>query len=287
MFICQYIDKNTANKGAENGWPRYGRLEQRGDGGAVVPVVHDEVVGRWVDRPGRARPLDEVILLPPAEPSKIVCVALNRAPDGHPKAGDRRPAGAASCAVVLKPPSSLAGSEETVHHPGAEWELKYEAELAVVIGMRCTRVPPGEAARVVAGYTCANDLTAYVKPAADGSTGSDRAGFPPVWAKHFDGFTPLGPWLTTDLDPADAEITCTVDGATVERASTRDLLTPVHEVIAAVSEHMTLLPGDVILTGTPAASGPLPVGSRVEVAVSDIGTLTTNIGTPVERQYER
>ncbi|MFF4037023.1 fumarylacetoacetate hydrolase family protein [Streptomyces sp. NPDC001816] len=262
-------------------------MEQRGDDGTVVPVVHDRADGRWVDGPGRARPLGEVILLPPAEPSKIACVALNRAPDGHTEAGDRRRTGAASCAVVLKPPSSLAGSGETVRHPGPEWELKYEAELAVVIGMRCTRVPPQEAARVVAGYTCANDLTAYVKPTADGSAGSGRAGFPPVWAKHFDGFTPLGPWLATDLDPADAEITCTVDGVTVERAGTRDLLTPVHEVIAAVSEHMTLLPGDVILTGTPAASGPLPVGSRVEVAISDIGTLTTNIGIPGERQYER
>ncbi|MET7717356.1 fumarylacetoacetate hydrolase family protein [Streptomyces sp. NPDC005407] len=282
MFICRYIDSS-----AESGSPGYGRLERRRDGDTVVPVVHDRPAGRWVDGTGRTRPLGEVTLLPPAEPSKIACVALNRAPDGHAAVGDQPPTGAASCAVVLKPPSSLAGSGDTVRHPGPEWELKYEAELAVVIGMRCTRVPPYEAARVVAGYTCANDLTAYAKPSADGSGGPGRTGFPPVWAKHFDGFTPLGPWLATDLDPADAEIICTVDGETVQRASTRDLLTPVHEVIAAVSEHMTLLPGDVILTGTPAASGPLPVGSRVEVAIADIGTLTTTIGIPGERQHER
>ncbi|MEV6315550.1 fumarylacetoacetate hydrolase family protein [Streptomyces sp. NPDC051776] len=282
MFICRYIDSATGI-----GRPGYGRLEQKRDGGSVVPVVYDRAFGRWVNGPGRARPFSEITLLPPAEPSKIACVALNRAPSGHAAADDRRTTGAASCAVVLKPPSSLAGSGDTVRHPGAEWELKYEAELAAVIGVRCIRVTPGEAARVVAGYTCANDLTAYAKPSADGSGGSGPTGFPPVWAKHFDGFTPVGPWLATELDPADIEITCTVDGEMVQRAGTRDLLTPVHEVIAAVSEHMTLLPGDVILTGTPAASGSLPPGSRVEVAIADIGTLTTTIGTPIEGQYER
>ncbi|MBT2399848.1 fumarylacetoacetate hydrolase family protein [Streptomyces sp. ISL-100] len=282
MFICRYIDSDT-----EGGRPGYGRLERSIDGDTVVPVVHDRAAGRWVDGTGRERPLAEVTLLPPAEPSKIACLALNRAPDGHAPVGDRRPTGSASCAVVLKPPSSLTGSGDTVRHPGAEWELKYEAELAVVIGTRCTRVPPSGAARVVAGYTCANDLTAYAKPSADGSEDAGRTGFPAVWAKHFDGFTPLGPWLATDFDPADAEIICTVDGETVQRAGTRDLLTPVPEVIAAVSEHMTLLPGDVILTGTPAASGPLLVGSRVEVAIADIGTLTTTIGMPGERKNER
>ncbi|MGW4891931.1 fumarylacetoacetate hydrolase family protein [Kitasatospora sp. NPDC004240] len=272
----------------EGGRSGYGRLVRGADGDTVVPVRYDRAVGRWVDAAGRARPLDGLTLLPPAEPSKIACVALNRAPDGRPVGRpvgrDRPPAGASSTAVVLKPPSSLAGSGDTVHHPGPEWELRYEAELAVVIGVRCTRVTPDRAAAVVAGYTCANDLTAYARPAADAPA---PAGVPPVWAKHFDGFTPLGPWLAADLDPDDVEITCAVDGRTVERASTRGLLTPVHRVIAAVSAHMTLLPGDVILTGTPAGSGPLPVGSRVEVAVADIGTLTTTIGTPHERQRER
>ncbi|MFG3056750.1 fumarylacetoacetate hydrolase family protein [Kitasatospora sp. NPDC048239] len=282
MLICRYIDH-----AADRGRPGYGRLEQGPGGHTVVPVTYDRTAGRWVDGAGRARPLDEVTVLPPAEPSKIACVALNRASDGHVPSAGRRPTGAASCAVVLKPPSSLAAHGATVHHPGAAWELKYEAELAVVIGVRCTRVPPDDAARVVAGYTCANDLTAYAKPPADGSGGPAPTGHPPVWAKHFDGFTPLGPWLATDLDPEDAEITCTVDGETVQRARTSGLLTPVREVIAAVSEHMTLLPGDVILTGTPAGSGPLPVGSRVEVAIKDIGTLTTTVGIPQEGQYER
>ncbi|MFJ3725160.1 fumarylacetoacetate hydrolase family protein [Streptomyces sp. NPDC090045] len=277
MLVCRYIDE---------GRPRYGRLEHRGDGSHVVPVAYDPEAGRWVEADGPARPLPELTLLPPAEPSKIACVALNRAPEGHVPDGSGRPAGAASCAVVLKPPSSLTGSGDTVVHPGSAWELTYEAELAVVIGVRCTRVRPGDAARVVAGYTCANDLTAYALPAEDVPGGAARTPYPPVWAKHFDGFTPLGPWLATDLDPADAEITCAVDGETVRRATTRGLLVPVHEVIAAVTEHMTLLPGDVILTGTPAGSGPLSPGNRVEVSIAGIGTLTTTIGKPEERQCE-
>ncbi|MFD5327772.1 fumarylacetoacetate hydrolase family protein [Streptomyces sp. NPDC127092] len=281
MLICRYIDSRPP-RDRPVARPEYGRLTRNGDDGTVVPVAYDPSSGRWVETgTGPARPFAEVDLLPPAEPSKIACLALNHAPDGR-ATGDRRPAGAASCAVVLKPPSSLEASGSTVCHPGDEWELAYEAELAVVIGVRCFRVPAEEASRVVAGYTCANDLTAYAQPSTETADSARRAAAPPVWAKHFDGFTPLGPWLATDLDPDDAEITCTLDGETVRRVSTRDLLIPVPEVIAAVSEHMTLLPGDVILTGTPAASGPLSVGSRVDVTIADIGTLTTTIGKPHE-----
>ncbi|MGA8117481.1 MAG: fumarylacetoacetate hydrolase family protein [Actinocatenispora sp.] len=275
MLVCRYAD------GGRRG---YGRVEHDPAGDHLVPVEYD--AGRWVPRAGRTRPLSEVTLLPPAEPTKIACMALNYPPEGRTATDIRRRAGAASAPVVLKPPSSLAGTGDPVGHPGAAWELKHEAELAVVIGVRCTRVPARYATEVVAGYTCANDITAYARPRTDGApepaagNAPARPAYPPVWAKHFDSFTPLGPWLATDLDPEDVEITCLVDGETRQRGSTRDLISPVAEVIALVSEYMTLLPGDVILTGTPTGSGPLAVGSRVEVTIAGIGTLHNVIDLP-------
>jgi 2-keto-4-pentenoate hydratase/2-oxohepta-3-ene-1,7-dioic acid hydratase in catechol pathway len=262
VLVCRYAD------GGRHG---YGRVEHDRDSAHIVPVEYDRRAGRWVQRSGRARPISEIALLPPADPSKIVCVALNYQPEGRAAAGIRPSAGDASAAVVLKPPSSLIGPGDPVTHPGDSWELKHEAELALVIGVRCRKVPPTYAGEVVAGYTCANDITAYPRRYPD-----DR----PVWAKHFDGLTPLGPWLATDLDPADVEITCSVDGETRQRGSTRDLIRPVPDVVALVSEHMTLLPGDVILTGTPAGSGPLSVGSRVEVSIAGVGTLRNIVDMP-------
>ncbi|ORT47968.1 fumarylacetoacetate hydrolase family protein [Frankia sp. KB5] len=262
MLICRY---------AEQGQRGYGRIEHDENGDLVIPVRYDGPAGCWVDRVGRACPLDEVTLLPPAEPSKIVCVALNYAPDGT-TGNHRRPADPASCAIVLKPPSTLVGHGDPVSHPGAVWELRHEAELAVVIGMACKGVPPEHAARVVAGYTCANDLTAYARRAPQ-----EQTGHPPVWAKHFDSFTPLGPWLATDLDPTDLRITCRVNGEPRQDGGTRGLILPVDEVVAVASRHMSLLTGDVILTGTPAGSGPLSVGDQVDVSIAGIGTLRNTV----------
>ncbi|QHA03150.1 DUF2437 domain-containing protein [Streptomyces broussonetiae] len=271
MLICRFVDHGRSG---------FGRVEHDGNGELVVPVRYDGPGRGWVDRVGRARPLGEVTLLPPAEPSKIACVALNYAADGTAAGDHRRPADPASCAVVLKPPSTLVGHGAPVGHPGAAWELRHEAELAVVIGVACKNVPPERAAEVVAGYTCANDLTGYARRAPEAPTGH-----PPVWAKHFDGFTPLGPWMATDLDPADLRITCRVNGETRQDGGTRGLITPVNEVVAVVSRHMSLLPGDVILTGTPGGSGPLSVGDRVEVSIAGIGTLRNTVGTVPDRPW--
>ncbi|MFC8086982.1 fumarylacetoacetate hydrolase family protein [Streptomyces sp. NPDC057340] len=270
MLICRYAD---------HGRRGYGRVVHEENGDLLTPVRYDGRARRWVGGIGPARPLSEVTLLPPAEPSKIVCVALNYAPQGSP-AGPARPADPASCAVVLKPPSTLAGPGAVVGHPGEPWELRHEAELAVVIGTACKGVPAQRAAEVVAGYTCADDLTAYVRRAPEEPTGH-----PPVWAKHFDTFTPLGPWLATGLDPADVPITCRVNDEVRQDGGTRGLLTPVHEIVAVVSRHMSLLPGDVILTGTPAGSGPLSVGDRVEVSLAGIGTLCHTVGAASDRPW--
>jgi 2-keto-4-pentenoate hydratase/2-oxohepta-3-ene-1,7-dioic acid hydratase in catechol pathway len=252
MLVCSYAD----------GGRRYGRIEREPAGDLVVPIRYDPQRRRWVPGTGRFRPLPEIELLPPAAPSKIVCIALNHAQGPRPDAGG-------PLAVVLKPPSSLVGPGAQVDHPGHPWELRHEAELAVVIGVPCRAVPPERAAEVVAGYTCANDVTAYAKP------GDPRSS---PWAKHFDGLTPLGPWLAVDLDPGSLQIVCRVDGRIRQQGSTSDFIRSIPEVIALVSERMTLTPGDVILTGTPAGSSPLPVGSRVEVSISGIGSLHNVIG---------
>ncbi|MDQ0585641.1 fumarylacetoacetate hydrolase family protein [Streptomyces rishiriensis] len=272
MLICRFAD---------HGRRGYGRVEHDDDGDLVVPVRYDGPSRGWVDDVGGARPMGEVTLLPPAEPSKIACVALNYASHGTATVGaGRRPADPASCAVVLKPPSTVVGHGAAVCHPGADWELRHEAELAVVIGTACKSVPPERAAEVVAGYTCANDLTAYARRAPE-----EQNGHPPVWAKHFDSFTPLGPWLATDVDPADLRITCRVNDETRQDGSTGGLITPVGEVVAVVSRHMSLVPGDVILTGTPTGSGPLAVGDRVEVSIAGIGTLRNTVGATSDRPW--
>ncbi|MBO3741332.1 fumarylacetoacetate hydrolase family protein [Actinoplanes flavus] len=263
MLVCRYTDAGRYG---------YGRIDSGSGGTHLSPVRYDTAARSWVPAGGPSRPLSDVTLLAPAEPTKIVCLALNWA------AGDRPTGGplprAADSAVLLKPSTSLIGPDSAVVHPGPDWELRHEAELAVVIGVRCSRVSAARAPDVIAGYTAANDITAYARRTPQNA---DRQ---PVWAKHFDGCTPLGPWLATGLDPADVVLSCRVDGELRQQAGTRDLVVPVADVVALVSEHMTLLPGDVVLTGTPPGSGPLPAGSRVEVSATGIGVLRTTVDAP-------
>ncbi len=144
----------------------------------------------------------------------------------------------------------------------------YEGELAVVIGRLCREVPPERAKDVIFGYACANDVTARDLQEIDGQWGR---------AKGFDSFCPLGPWIETDADPADLALTTSVNGTVRQRARTSQLRHDVPALIAFISEVMTLVPGDVLLTGTPAGSGPLEVGDEVAVTIEDIGTLTSKV----------
>jgi 2-keto-4-pentenoate hydratase/2-oxohepta-3-ene-1,7-dioic acid hydratase in catechol pathway len=146
--------------------------------------------------------------------------------------------------------------------------VDYEGELAVVIGRLCRDVPAGQAAGVIFGYTCANDVTARDLQSRDGQ-----------WAraKGFDTFCPLGPWIETELDPADVELTTLVNGAVRQRARTSQLQHDVPALVAYASSVMTLLPGDVLLTGTPAGVGPLTIGDEVSVTIENIGTLTNPV----------
>lgn len=212
-------------------------------------------------RPGRPiAPLEQVELLAPCLPSKILAVGLNYA-DHAAESGLALPA---EPLLFLKPPSAVMGPEAPIVLPVLSQRVDYEAELALVVSRRCRNVPPGQASACILGYTCANDVTARDLQRRDGQ-----------WtrSKGFDTFCPLGPWIVTALDTSDLEVVARVNGDVRQRSSTRSLIFTVPQLLAFASAVMTLEPGDVLLTGTPAGVGPLRQGDVVEVEVSGIGVL--------------
>ncbi|MEC7242858.1 MAG: fumarylacetoacetate hydrolase family protein [Myxococcota bacterium] len=166
--------------------------------------------------------------------------------------------------VFLMPPSSVIGTGEAIVLPPCSTRVDHEAELALVIGERCRHVPESRALDVIAGFTCANDVTARDHQRSDGVFSR---------AKGFDSFCPLGPQLVSGLDPSDVLVECRVNGELRQSGRTSDLIFGVPEIVAFVSSIMTLEPGDVICTGTPSGVGPLHVGDHVEVFVEGIGVL--------------
>ena len=220
--------------------------------------------GEALTTTGTVHDLDAVRLLAPVIPSKIVGIGKNYADHAAEMGGaaPERPL------MFLKPTTALIGPDEPIVLPPESAEVHYEAELAVVIGRLCRRVTADEAASVVLGYTCATDVTARDLQRSDGQ-----------WtrAKGFDTFCPLGPWIDTDLEPADVLVECEVNGVSVQSASTASLIHGIPALIEAVSAVMTLLPGDVILTGTPAGVGPLTAGDEVAVTVAGLGTLVNPV----------
>lgn len=232
----------------------YGLLE----GETISPLAGDPF--GTLTRAGRGLPAAEVTLLAPVVPSKIVAVGDNFAERTRP-AGGPPPA---LPPLVLKPPSAVVGPGAAILLPPQSQHVEHGAELAVVIGRPARWVAPDEALRCVLGYTCANDLTARDLLETDGH-----------WTrgKSFDTFCPLGPVVATTLDPVDALIMCRVNGHTRQLTSTHDMRFSVAQLVAYVSSIMTLVPGDVLLTGTPAGAGRLQAGDEVEVEIEGIGVL--------------
>lgn len=208
--------------------------------------------------------LQKVELLPPAEPSKIICIGRNYAAHAAEHDADvpELPL------LFLKPPSSLLPAGGHILLPPQSERVEHEAELAVVISQGGRWIPPEKTGEHILGYTIANDVTARDLQRQDGQ-----------WTrgKGFDTFCPLGPWLETDLDPADALITCSVNAQMRQMGSTRDMIFSVPNLIAYISSIMSLEAGDVILTGTPAGVGPLQDGDEVTVEIEDIGILTNSV----------
>ena len=170
--------------------------------------------------------------------------------------------------LFLKPPSSVIASGQAIRYPSGVTRLDPEAELGVVIGTRACRVGVGQAMAHVAGLTCVNDVTARNFQKRDGQ-----------WtrAKGFDTFAPLGPWIAVGLPPDGLGIECRVNGRARQRGNTSDLLFPVAYLVSFISQVMTLEPGDVIATGTPAGIAPVEVGDRVEVEVEGVGVLENRV----------
>ena len=214
---------------------------------------------------GQRYPMAEVRLLAPVLPSKVVAVGKNYAEHVR-EMGSEVPA---EPVLFLKPSTSVTGPNDRIAYPVKLTDrVDYEGELAVIIGRLCRDVPKERAYDVVFGYTCANDVTARDLQLKDGQ-----------WtrAKGFDTFCPLGPWMETATDPSDLGITTRVNGEVRQHARTRELLWDVPSLIEYISSVMTLLPGDVLLTGTPEGVGPLTDGDEVSVTVESIGTLTNKV----------
>ncbi len=243
------------------------------DDGMSLGVVEENTVAAIAAHPfgeptftGQRLPLADVRLLAPILPSKIVAIGKNYADHVREMGGDAPPA---EPVIFSKPSTAVIGPGEAITYPEKLSErVDHEGELAVVIGRMCREVPASRAAEVILGYTCANDVTARDLQQKDGQ-----------WtrAKGFDTFCPIGPWIETEADPADLAITTSVNGEVRQDARTSQLLHDVPALVEYVSQVMTLLPGDVILTGTPAGVGPMQIGDEVTVTIEGIGSLTNRV----------
>jgi len=212
--------------------------------------------------------LSNVHLLAPAQPSKIICIGRNYAE--HAKEQNAEVLNVPL--LFLKPPSAILDPGDPILLPRQSKQVEHEAELVAVIGKRGRAVTAEQASEYILGYTIGNDVTARDLQRADGQ-----------WTrgKGFDTFCPFGPWIDTEFDASDALITCKVNGQPRQMASTRDLVFNVTTLVAFISSVMTLEPGDLIFTGTPAGVGPLEAGDTVEVEIEGLGRLSNPVAAQV------
>jgi 2-keto-4-pentenoate hydratase/2-oxohepta-3-ene-1,7-dioic acid hydratase in catechol pathway len=215
----------------------------------------------------RAEPtlaLNRVDLLAPVNPSKIICIARNY--EDHAKEqGVETPE---IPMIFLKPSSAITNPGKAIVIPPYSGQVEHEAELAIVIGKKGRWIEPGDVRDYILGYTIGNDVTARDLQRKDGQWSR---------AKGFDTFCPLGPWIETDLDPSDLLITCRVNGELRQMASTKEMIFSIPKIISFISNIMTLNPGDVILSGTPAGVGQIEDGDSVEIEIDGIGILRNDV----------
>lgn len=241
------------------------------DADRILPLPGDPFTGP-LEPAGKAIPRSEVTLLAPCQPSKIVAGGTNY--HGHVREMNLQLPTVP--VFFLKPPTSVIGPDAAIEYPPETERLEYEAELAVVIGREMRRVAPEDVKAGILGYTCVNDVTARDIQAWGGNF------IHLCHSKSFDTFCPTGPWIETDFDPGNAEMTLTVNGEVRQQTNTSDMIFTVEQMVSYFSHVMTLLPGDLVLTGTPAGVGQMQVGDVVEVTIEGIGTLRNHIvGAPV------
>lgn len=266
MRICRFTTGEEPLYGVLTG-----ELDQFGqpDEDAVIVALAGDPLYVGVKLLQQEYKLADVRLLAPVLPrSKVVAIGKNYAAHAAEMGG----AVPEEPLMFLKPNTSVCGPGDPIFYPRQSENVHYEGELAVVIGRICRDVPVEKATDVIHGYTIANDVTARDLQAKDVQF---------TRAKGFDSFCPLGPWIETDLDPQTfidgVSIQTHLNGDVVQDGSTKDMIFDIPALIAHVSSVMTLLPGDVILTGTPEGVGPMNVGDEVEVSIDGIGTLTNKV----------
>lgn len=252
MKIIRYADKENH--------VQYGWLNND-----LVGKIEGDIFGEF-RRLEADTPLDRVRLLPPVIPSKIIAIGRNYA--AH--AAEHQADVPTLPLIFLKPPSSLIGQNEPIILPPQSNHIEHEAELTVVISQRTSWTTPEKAKESIFGYTLANDVSARDLQFSDGQ-----------WAraKGFDTFCPLGPWIDTTFDPADAIVSCRVNGELRQMSSTREMVFDVNHLVAYISTIMTLEAGDIILTGTPAGVSPIQAGDVVDVEVEGLGVLSNPVKT--------
>jgi 2-keto-4-pentenoate hydratase/2-oxohepta-3-ene-1,7-dioic acid hydratase in catechol pathway len=258
MKICRYVPRNTASPPL----PRFGLIESEN----VIEMVGSPW-GQWT-RSAHSSLLADVRLLAPVEPSKIVCVGRNYAAHAA-ELGNEVPK---EPLIFLKPSTSVIGPEEPIVLTRFSQRVEHEGELALVIGRRCSQLHDSDdALSFLLGYTCLNDVSARDVQQSDVQF---------TRAKGFDTFCPVGPYIETDLDPSSLLVETRVNGALRQSGKTSLMIYPVAFLVRWISRMMTLLPGDLIATGTPAGVGPLVVGDIVEVGASGIGVLRNPVHAP-------
>jgi 2-keto-4-pentenoate hydratase/2-oxohepta-3-ene-1,7-dioic acid hydratase in catechol pathway len=247
---------------------RYGILE----GEMVRPLVAPPYDG--LKMTDQRIPFASVKLLAPCEPTKIIALGLNY----RDHAQEMHMALPEEPLIFMKPATAVIGPDEAIIYPPQSRRVDYEAELAVVIGRRAYKVSEAEANYYILGYTCCNDVTARDLQKKDGQF---------TRSKSFDTFAPLGPWVETELaDPGDVTVEASVNGQRRQNSHTGNLVFGVATLVSFISHIMTLLPGDVIATGTPSGVGPLQPGDVVELRLGGIGSLRNpvikheDIGSP-------
>ncbi len=258
MKICRYAIRDASPMAS----PRYGLIE-----GENVVEISGLPWGQWT-RGARISRLTDVRLLAPVEPSKIVCVGRNYAAHAA-ELGNEVPK---EPLIFLKPSTSIIAPTEPVILTKYSGRVEHEGELALVISRRCAHLlDTDDPLSFVLGYTCLNDVTARDLQISDVQF---------TRGKGFDTFCPVGPHIETDLNPANVLVETHVNGARRQSGSTSLMIYPVAYLVRWISRMMTLLPGDVIATGTPAGVGPLVAGDTVEVSVAGIGVLRNAVHAP-------
>lgn len=239
----------------------YGVIE-----GKKVAAIQGTPFGRW-RKTKSSVPLSRARLLAPCEPSKVVCLGLNYA-DHARETGQKLPE---TPLIFMKPSTAVQNPGGPIVYPRMSQRVDYEAELGIVISKKACCIPEGRWRDYVLGYTCVNDVTARDLQAKDGQ-----------WtrAKGFDTFAPIGPWVTDEISPDDLAIETRVNGVVKQKSRTSQLIFKPEFLVPFISQVMTLLPGDVIATGTPAGISGMSIGDTVEVKIEGIGVLRNKVVAP-------